>query len=227
MSFDHVALVILGVSGLASAWLARTGRWRWWAQDRFFRPFPITVAPTLGAVFLTSGLAPMLPEPVVTLLGATSLLSTMLAWVLGFAEPRWLGPRWYRERDRDYYDLSVYNNALMAATVSPSPEQSGELAVRRSHPGEPLLARRRACLLGPEWGRPSALHKEGVVSGRLLFYSSELVFAAEWIDDGLRGGPTVRRLPAGSITGVGLSRPARRPTASAVACRAAPPGAGC
>lgn len=199
MTGEHVAALGLGTALVVSAGLAWSGRWHRWAAIALLGPYPITVAPTLGALVVAYGLSPLLPEAVSTWLFATCLLSAVVGFVIYIGEPAWLGPRWYRTRHRGF-DLSVHSNAAIAATIRPSPEQDSELTARRARAEQPVLTRRRVGLVGPEWGRPSALHTEGVVAGHLLFYTSELVFAADRTDDTLRGGPTLRRLPASSIT---------------------------
>jgi len=196
MTSNHLLFLGLGTALLVAAWFAWTGRWRKWAQDMTVRPYPITLAPGMGLAFFWYGISPLLSEPVSLLGGLVAFTAGLAGFVLALWDPHWFGPRWSRWRDE------VRKRAAKLQTFPPPPGDNSEVAARRAHDGQPLLACRWAALLGPDWNRPTPLRLDDAVPGRLLFYPSELVFAAEPPDDMVRGGPTVLSLPATAITEV-------------------------
>jgi hypothetical protein len=203
---DAAVLILIGAALLAVSSLCWSGRWRAWSRIAMLPSVPITLVPGLGLCLLLCGLG--------VALGAGALIGVGLAAsfagiVLVFWEPKWYGPRWFRERDTTY-DLSVPINAAIAASVRRDPAESSE-GIARARMGRAEPAERwRAHLISDEHGRPSAMQRVGVVRGHLLLYDDALVFAADDGEDRVRGSAVVavldadgirgaRRVPAGSL----------------------------
>ena len=115
-----------------------------------------------------------------------------------FWDPDWWGPRWFRERDREF-DLSVPINAAVAATVRSDPGAGSSEAVVHARLGHEPLARWRAHLVSDEHSRPSAMQRIGVVRGHLMLYPEAVAFAADVREDRMRGAPVVEIIPAGKL----------------------------
>lgn len=201
MTHEHLIASTIGGVLLGLGWLAWSGRWRWWTRNEHFMTYPITIIPAGGALAGAYGISPVLPKPLEALVFLVGMLALLVAFALAGWQPRWLGPRWYRWRDVQSHREARLRDVTVSGTPD-TPGRSSELTVRRAHRGQQLLARRWAALVGPDSVCPSPLRADGTVPGRLLFYPSELVFAAEPADDAIRPGPTVRTLPVGSITAV-------------------------
>lgn len=174
---------------MGSAVAAWTGWWRSWAANMLLRPFPITIAPPLGLLFAAYGVSSLVPELLVIVLGGIGMLGSVLAFVIGPADPRWFGPRWYRDFDRAP-DLSVPANAMVAATQRVPTDRNSEQAALRDR--------------GPPLGRWTAsmvrTAPTDVVGGALLLYPTELVFAADRAHDALHPGPLVLARPTSTLT---------------------------
>jgi hypothetical protein len=198
-----VALVVLGVILLAVAWLAWSGRWRGWAKIAVTPQMMTTMVPGLGTILLLGGLGSLAGGAASGVLIGLGFAAMAAAAVLFFWNPDWWGPRWFRERDRTAYDLSVPLNAAVAASVRPDPgDRASEAVVRAEMGGAEPLARWRAHLVTDEHGRPSAMQRTGVVRGHLLLYADALAFAADAGEDRMRGRAVTRIVPAASLRNV-------------------------
>lgn len=198
---DQIALIAIGTGLLAIAWACWTGRWRAWARIAMLPSIPITLAPGLGLCLLLAGVGTLLDGGARDALIALGLLAGLVGAVLGFWDPSWYGPRWFRARDKTY-DLSVPLNAAIAASVRTEPGEASE-AVARARMGHREPEQRwRAHLVSDAHGRPSAMQRIGVVRGHLLLYPEAVVFAADLREDRMRTGAVVEIVPAETIVAV-------------------------
>lgn len=212
MSVGHAALIAGGTALLVAAAVAVSGRWRGWARDLAGGPMTITLLPAGGLMLVVLGLAPVLPGGLRDLLFAATLLALLAGFVLFLWQPDWLGPRWYRQRDRSALHQSVPLNAAILSAVKPDlGASSSEATAYRMFAGEQPASRWRAHLVSDRHGRPSAMQRAGVVRGQVLIFSEALVFAADRNEDRMRQQPVVEVLAAGAITGVRRWRPGRQP----------------
>src|SRR5436309_9698660 len=94
-----VAAGVLLLAYTAWSWAGRTPRARAWARKASWPSMILGLFPGLGLVLLGSGLAALLPEPVVGY-AAPVLLAGFALFAMGLVymtfRPRWWGPRWYR-----------------------------------------------------------------------------------------------------------------------------------
>jgi hypothetical protein len=205
---DQIALIVIGAALLAVSWLCWTGRWRAWAKIAMLPSIPITLGPGLGLCLLLAGIGTALGGGGTDVLIALGLLAGLAGAVLGFWDPSWYGPRWFRERDTTF-DPSVPVNAAIAASVRSEPGEVSEAVARARMGHREPDARWRAHLVSDAHGRPSAMQRIGVVRGHLLLYPEAIVFAADLREDRMRGSAvvevvaveavvSVRRVPAGS-----------------------------
>lgn len=202
MSTGHAMLVAAGAALLALAASAATGRWRGWARDLAGGPMAITLVPPCGLMLVVLGLAPLLPDGVRAALFAATLAALLAGFVLFLWQPRWLGPRWYRERDRSALHQDVPLNAAVLSAVKPDLGTSGsEATAVKMLPGRMPASRWRAHLVSDRYGHPSAMQRAGVVRGQLLVFREALVFAAGRSEDRMRQRPVVEVIPAEQITG--------------------------
>jgi hypothetical protein len=199
MGIDAAALIVLGGMLLGVAWMCWTGRWKAWSRIAMLPAMPIAAAPGLGLCLLFAGLALLLPSPVSDILLGLGIVASLAGFAIAIWNPRWYGPRWFRERG-DEYDLSVPLNAAIATSVRTELGHRASEAVARSHMGgrEPD-ASWRAHLVSDEHGRPSAMQRAGLVRGHLLLYPDTLIFAADAGEDRMRGSAVVELLPARAI----------------------------
>ncbi len=193
-----VGAIAVGIALLAISWMCWTGRWRAWSRIAMLPSIPITLAPALGLCLLLIGVGDLVPAGARGAFYAPALLIATAGIVLALWDPDWWGPRWFRERNRDY-DLSVPLNAAIATTVrSDLGAASSEALVRARLEQEPL-ARWRAHLVSDEHSRPSAMQRIGVVRGHLMLYPEAIAFAADVREDRMRGAPVVEIVPAGKL----------------------------
>jgi hypothetical protein len=207
---DGLAPILIGLALLAVAWVCWTGRWRGWAKVTVMPQMPITLLPAVAAMFVLLGVAELVEQPLRGICFALVFVVLVTGFVLAMWGPEWYGPRWYRERDRDY-DLSVALNAAIAASVrtDPGPNASEAVARERMSGREPD-ARWGAYLVTDAHGRPSAMQRKGHVRGHLLLYPEALVFAAAVGEDRMRGRPVVEVIPARDIRAVRVVPPGSR-----------------
>lgn len=198
---DRAALIAIGAGLLAVSWMCWTGRWRAWSRIAMLPSVPITLAPGLGLCLLLAGIGLLLPPGARDVLLGLGFLAVVAGFVLGMWDPKWYGPRWFRERDMSY-DLSVPLNAAIATSVRSKPAESSDALARARMGGREPDARWRAHLISDEHGRPSAMQRIGVVRGHLLLYPDALVFAADVREDRMRGAPVVDVIPASAIVAV-------------------------
>jgi hypothetical protein len=199
MGIDAAALIVVGALLLGVAWKCWTGRWKSWSRIAMLPAMPISAAPGLGLCLLFAGLALLLPSPVSDVLLGLGIVASLAGLAIAIWNPRWYGPRWFRERSEEY-DLSVPVNAAIAASVRTELSHRASEAVARSHMGgrEPD-ATWRAHLVSDEYGRPSAMQRVGLVRGHLLLYPDALVFAADAGEDRMRGSAVVELLRASDV----------------------------
>lgn len=196
-------MAIIGAILLGLSWFAWSGRWRGWARIAVAPQMMTTIIPAAGVVCLLGGLGTLVGGAVGGVLLTLGFLAAVAGIVLFFWDPDWWGPRWFRERDRTAYDLSVPLNAAVAGSVRRDlGAEASEAVVRAEMGGAEPLARWRAHLVSDEHGHPSAMQRVGVVRGHLLLYSDALVFAADAGEDRMRGRPVTRIMPAASIQAV-------------------------
>ncbi|HMJ95543.1 MAG TPA: hypothetical protein VK486_06805 [Thermoleophilaceae bacterium] len=189
--------IVAGTALLVVSWLCWTGRWRAWSRIAVLPSMPITLAPAVGLCLLLVGIGD-LAEGARGAFYAPALLAATAGIVLVLWDPDWWGPRWFRERDREF-DLSVPINAAVAATVRSDPGAASSEAVVRARLGQEPLARWRAHLVSGEHSRPSAMQRIGVVRGHLMLYPEAIAFAADVREDRMRGAPVVEIIPAGKV----------------------------
>ncbi len=202
MGLGHVALVAVGIGLLTAAAAAWTGRWRAWARDLAGGPMTITLAPACGLMALIIGLAPVLSDGLRELLFSATLLALLAGFVLFLWQPPWLGPGWYRERDRSALHQDVPLNAAVLSAVKPDlGASSSEATAREMFGATPPASRWRAHLITDRHGHPSAMQRAGVVRGQVLIFSEALVFAADRNEDRMRQRPVVETVPSDRITG--------------------------
>jgi hypothetical protein len=190
--------IAVGIALLMISWVCWTGRWRAWSRVAVLPSMPITLAPGLGLCLLLVGIGGLVPDGVRGAFYAPALLVAAAGIVLAFWDPDRWGPRWFRERDREF-DLSVPINAAVAATVRSYPGAASSEAVVRARLGGEPLARWRAHLVSDEHSRPSSMQRIGVVRGHLMLYPEAVAFAADVREDRMRGAPVVEIIPAGKL----------------------------
>jgi hypothetical protein len=190
--------IAVGTCLLVVSWLCWSGRWRAWSRIAVLPSMPITLAPGLGLCLLLAGIGGLAPEGVRGAFYAPALLAATAGIVLALWEPGWWGPRWFRQRDREF-DLSVPINAAIASTVGTDSGAASSEAVVRARLGQEPLARWRAHLVSDEHSRPSAMQRIGVVRGYLMLYPEAIAFAADVREDRMRGAPVVEIVPAGHL----------------------------
>ena len=203
-----VGFVLLGIS-----WLAWSGRWRSFARVAVLPTMPLTLLPALGCCLVLIGIGDLAPGSVRGVFYAPALLVAVAGIVLAFWDPDWWGPRWFRERDRDY-DLSVPINAAIASTVRTDPGAASSEAAVHAQLGREPLARWRAHLVSDEHGRPSAMQRIGIVRGHLMLYPEAIAFAADVREDRMRGAPVVEIVSAREFRGADRVRAGTRPNGS-------------
>jgi hypothetical protein len=201
---------VVGIGLLAVAWLCWSGRWRAWSRVAMLPSVPITLAPGLGLCLVMIGLGGLMPGGAHGVFYALGLLAATAGIVFALWDPAWWGPRWFRERDREF-DLSLAINAAIASSVrSDRGAASSEALVRRRLGQEPI-ARWRAHLVSDEHERPSAMQRIGVVRGHLMLYPGAIAFAADAREDRMRGAPVVQIIAAGKLMRVNRVSPGTRP----------------
>lgn len=190
--------IAAGIALLAVAWLCWSGRWRAWSRIAVLPSMPITLAPGLGLCLVLVGIGGLAPAGVRGAFYAPALLAAGAGIVLAVWDPDWWGPRWYRERDREF-DLSVPINAAIASSVRSELGGASSEALVHARLGREPLARWRAHLISDEHGRPSAMQRVGVVRGHLMLYPEAIAFAADAREDRMRGTAVVAIVPAGKL----------------------------
>lgn len=130
--------------------------------------------------------------------------------IMHFFEPRWWGPRWYRERDLNRLDLRDPYTALLKAAATPSLGERSSKAVEARLETGPRLARWRVAWV-PERrkGRRSPNPQPFPVEGVMSLYEGTLTFRATGYQDRLWGRSTVFAIDAQEVRGarvVGVGR---------------------
>jgi hypothetical protein len=205
--------IAVGICLLVVSWLCWSGRWRGWSRVAVLPSIPITLAPALGVCFVLIGIGGLAPEEARGAFYAPALLVATAGIVLALWEPDWWGPRWFRERDRDF-DLSVPINAAIASTVRTDPAFGSSEAIVRARLGQEPVARWRAHLVSDAYSRPSAMQRTGVVRGHLMLYPEAIAFAADVREDRMRGAPVVEIVPAGKLVAARRVSAGTRPDGS-------------
>lgn len=186
-------LLCTGMSCLAAAALAWSGRWRVWSRRVTTGPLPlpITILPGLGFGALGAGL-----HEAGVRSDATSLLflPMVAGLVLYFWAPDWWGPKWLREErargpQPDLSDPATALSFVALTSGPPAVTSVGDGGVGRV--GEPL-ARWNATWLDDSLGteKPHGLGRAGAMGGRLVLHADGLVFESHGVEDRLRGGGT-------------------------------------
>lgn len=195
------SMTIVGVGLLVFSWVCWSGRWTSWVKYPMAGNFPFTIAPWVGCFCLVGGLGWSLPKPLFIAVGSIVMPAFVAVLVLSIWQPRWFGPRWFRESLPGWDVSKRYDASVVRDNASLPAERNSELVARAARDDGELITSRWASLHEEGAGRPSGVHTEGVISGRLLLYRDELVFMANRGDDVLRGGPTIRTLNAADVTG--------------------------
>jgi hypothetical protein len=190
--------IAVGICLLVVSWLCWSGRWRAWSRIAVLPSMPITLAPALGLCLVLVGTGDLAPEGASGAFYGPALLVATAGIVLALWDPDWWGPRWFREREREF-DLSVPINAAVATTVRTDPGFASSEALVRTRLGLEPLARWRAHLVSEEHSRPSAMQRAGIVRGHLMLYPEAVAFAADVREDRMRGAPVVEIIPAGTL----------------------------
>lgn len=206
-SSEHLGALAIGTALWGVQVCAWLGVWRNWAGS-IHGPV-IAVLPGLGTMALAYGIGPAFPFSIAGPLLLLSLLVGLAGFVLMQWDPPWFGPAWYREFKRTGDRSTTSAGMVTALFARPTPGQHSENTARHARRPRTPLIRRHASLLDPELTRPTGLHTAGLASGHLLYYDDELVFAADAADDAARPGPTIRTIPADTITAVHI-RPTPR-----------------
>jgi hypothetical protein len=190
--------IAVGICLLVVSWLCWSGRWRAWSRIAVLPAMPITLAPALGLCLVLVGIGDLAPDSASGAFYGPALLVATAGIVLVLWDPGWWGPRWFKERNRDF-DLSVPINAAIASTVRTDPGFASSEALVRARLGQEPLARWRAHLVSDEHSRPSAMQRVGIVRGHLMLYPEAIAFAADVREDRMRGAPVVDVIPAGTL----------------------------
>ncbi|MGI9097164.1 MAG: hypothetical protein ACR2H2_01495 [Solirubrobacteraceae bacterium] len=222
-----VLLLIATVSavGAVTAW---TGVWRSWARQFMFGAvgsMPITLLPSVAL---------MTGPPGLSFLGATNADSTfvrltflvgVLFFVLFLWNPRWWGPRWYREVRAGLEggtieaDLSDPATALVVGAFRPPQDTSSDV-VNQHIGGEPIETWPVTWIAGAETAEKAhAFERPGAVSGRLQLRREGIVFAASAMEDRIRGAATVLQIAAHELSGARAVSPGAGPDGARMAAR--------
>jgi hypothetical protein len=194
----HVAATLVGIGGLATAWLVWSGRWRSLGLSVIAANWAWTSLPFMAMVLLSYGLQPLVGN----VLYAITFPIAIACVVLLLWEPKWFGPRWWRELDREGEPMSLDapDNAYLYAAMGADLGSDGSIPqAERMMAGATLEARVRGTLVTDRFGRPSALQKPGVVEGEFRLYQRGIVFAATRMEDKMRRRPVVERLAGDRI----------------------------
>ena len=190
--------IAVGICLLVVSWLCWSGRWRGWSRIAVLPSLPITLAPALGLCFVLLGIGDLVSDGASGAFYAPAFLVATAGIVLVLWDPGWWGPRWFRDRDREF-DVSVPINAAIASTVRTDPAFGSSEAIVRARLGHEPLARWRAHLVSDDHSRPSAMQRIGVVRGHLMLYPEAIAFAADAREDRMRGAPVVEIVPAAKL----------------------------
>jgi hypothetical protein len=204
MAAGILLLTIAAACAVATA-LAWSGRWSRWSQQ-VLAPFPITIVPSVGAGSLGSGLAALGVTSSTSPLGMACFVVMLACFVMFLVTPRWWGPRWYRERDRDAEpDLGDPISALVMAGVRAT-APADERASRSVAPADlgPALKTWKGSWIAGDESRPAAhgLTHAGAVEGRLQLHEGAVSFVASRVEDLLRDEPTVLVIRTGELRDV-------------------------
>jgi len=194
----------LGGTLVLGSVLAWAGVWRSWTRSQLSGYAVLVMFPGVGLWLAGFGVSRAGAGGAGTALFAVGVPLVVLGGVLYLWEPRWLGPRWWRELDLRPQDDRQIADAI--ALAGPPPERHSERIARAARAPAVPVAVRRVALVDPAVGRPSAAHIDGVIHGRFLLYADEIVFVAGPGDDALRPGPTIRVLDPTTITAVRAPR---------------------
>ncbi len=130
---SSVLQALVGVGLLVFAVACWTGRITWWTRS-VMPPWATVFTPALGLLLLGNALADVTDSVAV---GAVLYVPCFALFVLGFVvaikEPRWSGPRWYREARRitgwghGVYDSGAIQRgkAIAAGLPDPAPTAPG------------------------------------------------------------------------------------------------------
>lgn len=196
-----VALLVVGAGLLAASWLAWSGRWRGWAKDFVLGTWPVTLLPGLGGIAAGVGLAELSLATDTTLGAVVGIVSLALGGValaagtvLGFWEPEWFGPGWYRERaPEEHFDPSTTTNRLAATALAKRPQVSSRQQVADHLPEEHPRHTWRGSWVHDQEAEEAAHGRgpqaaNGRLDGSLLVYDSGVGFAASATEERLRQG---------------------------------------
>jgi hypothetical protein len=204
--FAGIVATLFGVALVVATYRAWTGRWRSWVGTRQ-DALVITLYPGAGAGFLLGGLGTLGVIPDDSPIGMVLLLILIVGLLFSFWTPKWWGPRWYRERDRDAGPnlrdpLTAVGYAAVAA-AQPRDRQP-------EHPYPPVE------MLGPvltSWSgswingdesAPAAhgLTHAGAVEGKLHLHERGVSFISSRPEELIRGEATGQAFSADEVHGV-------------------------
>jgi hypothetical protein len=204
--FWGVVAAVVGVAALVATYRAWTGRWRSWVGTRQ-DALVITLYPGAGAGFLVSGLGTL------GLFSGTSPVATIgflvmtVGFLFSFRTPKWWGPRWYRERDRDAGpNLRDPLTALAYAAVAA--QRPGDR--QPEHPCPPVemlgavLTNWSGSWINGDESAPAAhgLTHAGAVGGDLYLHERGVSFISSRSEELIRGEATGQAFSADEVHGV-------------------------
>lgn len=211
LTANHIGFLVGAAILCVLSGIAWRGHWRNWAGG-LHGPVAITIMPGSIGPAAVYGISPLLPFQ----LFAVMFLFAFVVFAVGFfllqRDPSWFGPAWYRDFKRRGDRSTVSAGITVALTARPTAAQHSENLARHARRPHTPSIRHHASLIDPELGKPTGLHTAGLATGHLLYYDDELVFAAEAADDAARPGPTIRAIPADTITAVDVVPTARTKT---------------
>jgi hypothetical protein len=200
-----------------TAW---TGIWRSWARQFLFGAIgssPITLLPSVALITASAGLSFIGAAHTDSTLVRVTFLAGVFFLGLFAWNPRWWGPRWYRdvraglERGTVEADLRDPITALVVGALRLPQETSGG-AVTQHVGGEPIASWPVAWINGAETAQTTrAFERPGAVDGRLELRRDTIVFAANTMEDRMRGAATVFVVPVGELSGAWAVPPGSGP----------------
>jgi len=204
--FWGVVATLIGLVALVASYRAWTGRWRSWVGTRQ-DPAPITLYPGLAAGTFMGGLGNLGLLSGDSPIAMVLFLILIVGFLFSFRAPRWWGPRWYRERDRDAGpNLRDPLTALSYAGVAAM--QPGHLQPEHPYPPVemlgPVLTSWSGSWINGDESAPAAhgLTHAGAVEGKLHLHERGVSFISSRSEELIRGEATGQAFSADEVHGV-------------------------
>jgi hypothetical protein len=205
-----VLLLLMATASMVAAATAWIGLWRSWARQFLFGAIgssPITLLPSIALMAASAGLSFVGAAKAGSTFVSLTFLAGVAFLVLFVWNPRWWGPRWYREVRAGLEggtvkaDLRDPITALMVGALRLPQETSGDVVSQHTS-GEPLESWSAAWINGAETAKTTrAFERSGAVDGRLELRTGTIVFAANKMEDRIRGAATVAVVSASELSG--------------------------